>query len=215
LSGPAKEIEPTQLWLKLSSTERPYKMVDFPRYDDEAKPLGQTAIRILTQEEQMICNAAAEDFCRKHLKDAKREDLGYEMMFKDAVIVEVLYRACRDADDPNGRSTFPSIKHLRETLTTDECSTLFTHYLTIQAELGPIAVSMSDEELESWITRLAEGGSAFPFDTLSWDLQRLVLLHMAFQLRTSPTDNSSPTSLPDETPTNETPEQPADTDAED
>lgn len=190
MSGPSKNIEPSQLWLKLSSLERPFKLIDFPRHDEGGNPVGQLAMRVLTQEEQMSCTAAAEDFCKKHLKDGKKDELGYERMFSDAVCVEVLFRACRDADDPN-RLAFPAPSSLREKLTTEECAKLFEHYLTIQVELGPLVITMSDDEMESWITRLAEGGSAFPFDLLSSDLQRVVLLHMAYQLRSSQTDNIS------------------------
>lgn len=162
------------------------------------EPVGQLRIRILTQEEQMICTAAAEEFARKHIKDGKKDELGYERLYMDAVCVEVLFRACRDAEDPE-RPAFPTPKAIREKLTTEECAKLFEHYLTVQLELGPTVITMSDEEMEAWIDRLVEGGSAFPFDSLSSDLQKIVLLHMAYQLRSSPTDTSSVGSQPEET----------------
>lgn len=197
MSGPPKDIEPSQLWLKLSSTERPFKLVDFPRLNAEGEAVGQMAVRVLTQEEQMISTVAAEDFCRKYLKDAKKDELGYSRLFSDAYCVEVLYRACRDADDPQ-RPSFPSPKSIREQLSIDECGKLFEHYLTVSLEFGPLVSQMSDDEMEAWIDKLAEGGSAFLFDTLSSDLQRVVLMHMAYQLRPSRTDNSSVGELPEE-----------------
>ena len=75
---------------------------------------------------------------------------------------------------------------------------LFEHYLTVSIELGPIAVNMTDAEFEAWIDRLVEGGSAFPFDLLSSDLQKILLLYMASQLRNSRTDKSSVGSQPEE-----------------
>ncbi len=197
MSGPSKDIPASELWLKLSSHERPFKVVDFPRKDLEGNVIGQLAVRILTQEEQMVCTSAAEAFCRKHIKDGKKDELGYERLFTDAICVEVLYRACRDADNPS-RPAFPSPKHIQEGLTTEECAKLFDHYLTAQVELGPLVVTMTDEEMDAWVSRLAEGGSSFPFDLLSSDLQRLVLLHMAFLLRGSSTDSISAGELPDE-----------------
>lgn len=190
MSGPPQDTPASQLWLALSSQERPDKLVDFPRRNMKGEPVGQLRIRILTQEEQMTCAASAERFARKHLKDSKADDLGYERVFTDAVCVEILFRACRDADDSK-RPAFPSPEKLREALTTEECAKLFEHYLTVQVELGPTVVNMSDEEFEAWIDRLAEGGSAFPFDLLSSDLQKILLLYMAYQLRSSPTETSS------------------------
>ena len=161
-------------------------------------------MRVLTQEEQMICTAAAEAVVRKHLKDGKKDELGYETLFSDAVCLEVLYRACRDADDPT-RTAFPTPKKLQETLTTEECGALFKHYLTIQVELGPTVVTMTDEDMEGWIDRLVEGGSGFPLDLLPSAQQKMLSLYMAFQLRSSQTDTSSAGSLPEESTPSDSP----------
>jgi hypothetical protein len=190
MNGPPTDIPASELWLKLAQKERPSKVVDFPRKDEDGNPVGQLRIRILTQEEQMASASAAEKTVREHLKEAKRDDLGYDRLFTDAYCVEVLFRACRDVND-SSKTLFPSPKQLRQALTTEECSMLFQHYWTVSVELGPTVVNMTDEELESWIDRLAEGGSAFPFDLLSSDLQRIVLAYMASQLRKSPTDSTS------------------------
>lgn len=184
--------------MKLAGAERPNKLVDFPRKGEDGQPIGQLRIRILTQEEQMACTAEAENLAKKHLKEGKRDEFGYERLFTDAVCVEVLYRACRDGDDPE-RPAFPTPQDIRRQLTTEECAKLFEHYLTVQLELGPTVITMSDAELEAWIDRLVEGGSAFPFDLLSSDLQKLLVLHMAFQLRSSQTVTSSVGSQPEET----------------
>jgi hypothetical protein len=189
MSLPPTDISPSQLWVKLSSTERPSQVVDFPRRGPDGEPVGQLRIRILTQEEQMSCASAAEKVAREHLKEAKKDDLGYERLFTDACMIEVLFRACRDLDDPK-KPAFPAPKNIRQALTTEECGMLFQHYLTAQLELGPTEGSMSDEEIEAWISRLAEGGSAFPFDLLSSDLQKILLLYMAYQLRSSPKDSA-------------------------
>jgi hypothetical protein len=165
------------------------KAVDFPRRDAEGKALGQIMIRVLTQEEKMICHAAAEEVARKHMKSAKREDIGYEALYSDAFIVEHLFRACRDPDSPD-RPCFPTPKAIQEQLTTDECSMLYQHYLTVQMELGPLITTMSEEEIDAWVERLTEASSAYPLDSLSSDLQRLVLLHLAFRVRALQTGNT-------------------------
>lgn len=202
MSLPPTNIPASQLWLALCSKERPSQIVDFPRTLPNGDPVGQLRIRVLTQEEQMAATTAAERVAREHLKEAKRDDLGYERLYSDAYCIETLFRACRDVDDVT-RPAFPAPKQIRQTMTTEECGALFQHYLTVQLELGPTVWKMSDEEYEAWISRLAEGGSAFLFDTLSSDLQKMLLLYMAYQLRSSPTDNTSAGSQPEETTSND------------
>lgn len=187
------------LWAKLQEKPRPKVVVDFPRKGDDGKPLGQLAIRILTQEEKMACEAEAEKFARKLLKDSNRDAIGYHELYQDALCVEMLVRACRDVDNDN-LPVFPSAALLREKLTTVECAVLFEHYMTAQLELGPLASRMTKEECDAWIDKLVEGGSTFPFDLLSSDLQKILVLSMARRLASSPTDRSSAGSPPDETP---------------
>lgn len=197
MAGPPKDIPASQLWLKLASAERPTKVVDFPRRDDQGRAVGQIRIRILTQEEQMTCATAAEEVAKAHIKDGRKGEIGYERLFTDALCIETLFRACRDADNPTAPA-FPPPKQMRTILTTEECSALFLHYLTIQLELGPNALSLSEEECEAWIDRLVEGGSAFPFDLLSSEQKKVLVLYMAYQLRPSPKDKSSDGEQPDE-----------------
>jgi hypothetical protein len=199
---PPKDIPASQLWMKLQELPRPSKVVDFPRKAPDGTAIGQLSIRVLTQEEQMAAHGAAERVTQAILKDGNKEQFGYERLYADAAYVEILFRACRDLDDPN-RTAFPSPKTIREVLTTEECAALFQHYLTVQLELGPVLAAMSDEEKEAWIDRLVEGGSAFPFDLLSSDLQKILLLYMGYQLRLSPKDKSSVGSPPEETPDEE------------
>lgn len=210
MSGPPADISASELWLKLSSRERPSKIVDFPRNGEDGKPVGRLRIRVLTQEEQMACSVAAEKLVKEHLKDSGKDELGYERLFSDALCVEVLFRACRDENDV-GRALFPGTKQLRTALSTEECSMLFQHYLTVSVELGPTALTMSDGEFDAWIARLVEGGSAFPFDLLSSDLQRLLILYMA-RLLTSPKDSSFAGSQPEES-TTESPDEDLDEEA--
>jgi hypothetical protein len=190
MSLPPSDLPASQLWLKLASQERPSVVVDFPRHSPDGEVVGQVRIRILTQEEQMICAAAAEKLAKEHLKDSKKDEIGYERLFVDAICVEILFRACRDVDDVK-RPAFPAPKQIRQHLTTEECAMLFQHYLTVQLELGPTVSELSDDEIEAWISRLAEGGSSFPFDLLTSDLQKLLVLHMAYQLRSSQMGSTS------------------------
>ncbi len=187
VNGEPKTLEkdPTKLWLALSELPRPYRVVDFPRlHPDTGKPVGQVAIWPLSQEEQMICNAEADKFARSLLKEAAKKDehsFGYEHTYGNDSAIQILFRACRDPENLE-RAAFPSTQLMRRKLTTDEVSALFSMYLTVQAEVGPIIRSMNEDELEALVYRLEEGGSAFPFALLSLETQTRLVTFMASKL---------------------------------
>lgn len=184
MPGPPEKVDASDLWLALTQIPRPHKTLPFPRALPTGEPVGELAIWPLTQEEQMAANAEADRFTKKLLKDAQKKDesnLGYEHVYANEVAVQVLYRACRDPKNLE-KTAFPSPTHIREKITTDEVGVLFSMYTTVQFEIGPIVASMSKAEHEAWILRLEEGGSAFPFDALSWEEKRILLPFMASQL---------------------------------
>lgn len=186
MTQPAPEqIEPSNLWLALTALPRPHRVVPFPRnLPGSDAPVGELAIWPLTQEEQMAANAEADRWTKRLLKDPQLKDqanLGYHHTYANEVAIQVLWRACRDPKRVE-RAAFPSPALMRERLSTDEVGVLFNHYCTVQSEIGPIVAYMSTEEREAWILRLQEGGSAFPFDSLSWEQQRTLVTSMASQL---------------------------------
>lgn len=199
-NGPPQNISASELWARLNESPRPHRIVDFPRLSADGTPIGQVAMWVLTQEEQMICASAAQRFAKEKVKDGKREDIGYETVYSNQSVVEILYRACRRADDVT-LSAFPSPALIRERLTADECSVLFEKYLSVQLDLGPIVTAISKDEYEAWVERIAEGGlAASPFVLLSWEMQRLLAHFMACQIQASRTGSSSAGSPLDETP---------------
>lgn len=185
MSAEQKELDASDLWLALTALPRPHKLVPFPRnLPGTNTPVGEIAIWPLTQEEQMAANAEADRFTKKLLKDPQQKDqanLGYHHTYSNEVAVQVLFRACRDAKNLE-RAAFPSPTLMRQRLSTDEIGVLFNQYCTVASEIGPIVAYMSKEERESMIVRLADGGSAFPFDSLSWEQQRDLVSFMASQL---------------------------------
>lgn len=206
MSGPPTDIEASALWVTINTLPRPHKIVDFPRlFPDTDKPIGKLAIWPLTQEEQMICNAEADRFTKQIMKESQKKDeqnLGYEHTFVNDSAIQVLFRACRNHEDVK-KTAFPSTKEMRSKLTADEVGALFRMYMTVQLELGPISTRMSEPEMRAWIERLKEGGSAFPFDLLSWELQRMLLTFMASELVSFWTDTSSVGSPPESTPSDD------------
>lgn len=193
----------SELWLRLQEMPRPSRIVDFPRKGPDGDFLGKIRIWVLTQEEQMICASAAEKFAKERLKDGKRDDLGYETVYANASVVEVLYRTCRDAEEPS-RPFFPTPQAIRQTLTADECGRLFEAYLSVELELGPVVAKLEPVELDAWIDRIAEGGlAAGPFDSASRDMQKVLAFSMAYLIRELRKDKSSVGSQPEGTPKSE------------
>jgi hypothetical protein len=189
--GPPKDISPGMLWAKLQEMPRPSRTVEFPRLGPDNEPIGEVAIWVLTQEEQMMCSAAAEKFAKERVKDGKREDLGYETIYANESVVQILLRACRDPLDVS-RSIFPTASAIRSSLTSEECGRLFEYYLSVQLDLGPIITKLTEEELDLWVDRLVEGGlAASPFVLLSPDMQKVLAHSMASQIARSRKDTSS------------------------
>ncbi len=195
-------------WLAITAVPRPSQIVDFPRKGADGKFLGELRIQVLTQEEQILCSAEAERFTKKAIKDLPKGDeaqLGYQNVYNNSAAVEVLFHSCRRRDDAK-EPFFPSRDAIRKSLTPDEVGVLMMHYYTVQAELGPIVASMTDEQVDDIVARLGEGGSRFPLDLLSWDAVKTLAFIMACRLHNSVTATSLPGSLPEkELPTEQGP----------
>lgn len=167
-------------------------------------PVGELAMWPLSQEEHHAANAAAEAHVKTLIKDAAKKDeanFGYVSLFQNEIAVQQLWRACRDPKNLD-RPAFPSPKMLRHKVTSDEVGVLYNHFLTTQSELGPIVSRLDEAEYEAWVRKLAEGGKAFPFDSLSWDLRTTLVRTMASQLVGFWTATSSVGSPPDSDTTN-------------
>ncbi len=199
MSSPPTDLPVSELWTALTQIPRPWKVVDFPRVDPITKePIGQVAIWVLTQEEQIAASAEADRVAKQLLKDPQRKgeaNLGYENIYNNEATVQVLYRACRDVKDIT-RPAFPTSSLLRKHLSIDEISVLGVLYMQVQSSIGPIVSSMTAEEEKTWIGRLAEAGNIFPTGWLSQLEQERLLLSLASQLVSFWTATSSPGSEP-------------------
>ena len=213
MSGPPENIPPADLWTAITKIPRPFRIVDFPRnMPGTDTPVGKLAIVILSQEEQMEAAASAESTTRKYLKDGapKKDEArrGYDDIYSNAAAVEVLYRSCKRHDDI-ARNLFPTPHDIRASLSMDEVGVLTSMYLQAQAELGPIVAKLSDEEVDAWVSRLVEGGSALPLGLLTSDALSTLAFGLACRVHTYSTAISSlgtpPESASPELPTSAPP----------
>lgn len=188
----------SELWTALTTMPRPHRIVDFPRNGEDGKPMGQVALRALTQQEQLQSGIAAEKLVRKELAEAKREEsIGYEVSYANAVSVEQLWRSCRCADDLD-RPAFPSARDMRMVLTTDEIGALYSAFLDVCAEIGPLIGALTLEETDSWVKKLVEGGEQDALPFFSSEALRTLVRTLVVRLRTSRTEPSSAGSPPDD-----------------
>lgn len=206
---PNPDIHPSELWARIASSERPSKVVDFPRNDPvTGEPVGKLAIRVLTQAELMIASSQADKFAKELLKDRPRreeENRGYDDIYRNEAAVQILCRACRDSEKLD-IPLFPSPAQVREKLTADEIAVLTRTYTQVQTDLGPIVADMSEEEVDAWVERLGKGGETYPLALLSSDAHDRLTLRLASRIMSSPTDKSSAGSPPPDSSTESIPE---------
>lgn len=195
MAGPPADVQASDLWTRLSQCERPTKEVDFPRKTEDGTVIGKVLVRVLTEAELMSSRAAAEDYARKMLKDIGgmrqgERSIGYDMIYQQALFVEVLWRACRDKEHHQMHAC-PSSKAMREWLTADEIAVLMDAYTAWQLESGPIISHMTVAEMDAWIEKLGEAESAVPLALLSSEAKNDLLLRSALRLRSSSTGSTS------------------------
>lgn len=186
-AGPPANVAPADLWTKLTTTPRPSKEVPYPRRDPVTQePIGRLSIQVLTEAELMSCRAAADEFAKEILKNPQRSgeaNIGYGDIYRNESVIQVLVRACFRTDLPGRPPAFPNAALARKYMTSDELTVLFQAYCDFQSESGPILSSMTTEEMNAWLERLAEGAAEVPLAALSSDGKNRLLVHSALLLR--------------------------------
>lgn len=222
------------LWDRITAIPRPFRVISLPIYDAEEKSVGDVHVQVLTQSELMSARVEAEKWVRAHYRPKgkpvdgepdgvpkKDEASAFDDLLQNACAVEVLFRACRRVEDPSEAHSgpkwpaFPSPGEMRKRFTNDQLGVMMREYLVIQAELGPIVASMTKGEVDAWIERIAEAGSAAPLASLSWEASSELILRMAYRLHSSSTATSSLGSQPDESTSSEPSDEAEIPDAED
>ena len=177
MSGPPKDVEASELFLKLQERPRPSEVIDYPRLGPDGEPVGTVRIQVLTMTERQAALRRALAWCKKQNldKDDLASDIVQEGIYGAAVAREILAIACvsekdwredKDKGVPLYTRIFANGSQVDDVLTPDELATLFTAYTLTQKKFGPYASDIETEaELNAWIRKLAEGGSAAP---LAW-----------------------------------------------
>ncbi len=218
--GPIDDGEPAELWLKLCEPA-PSEVIDFPRKDRNGKPVGKIRIKVLKMEDHNKARIKA----TKALKDAVKasgvgeldkvemETEAIREVLGDLIAHELLCMACYTdkeqlTDEKTGEpiygKVFATPGHIRQVLTADETLVLFKAYQLVQHKYGPFELTIQDDrDIEAWINRLKEGGSAFPLTLLPFpQLAELTFalsekISMVCQLLESQLSNLPPTLVSD------------------
>jgi hypothetical protein len=201
-AGPPPNIEPADLWTKLTTLPRPHTEVAFPRKDPRtSQPMAdKVAIWVLTESELMASRAAADAYAHEMLlKPQKSGDanLGYQDIYRNACVIEIVWRCCRAPVNVQVPA-FPSTKAIRQWFTSDEIAVLFQAYCAWQRESGPILSTMDKAEMDAWIEVLKDGGSRVPLARLASESVIDLLMHSVSLLPKSPVVSGSPGSPPSE-----------------
>jgi hypothetical protein len=209
-AGPPPNIEPADLWTKLTTLPRPHTEVAFPRKDPRtSQPMtDKVAIWVLTESELMSARAAADAYAHEILlKPQKSGDanIGYQDIYRNACVIEIVWRCCRAPVNVQVPA-FPSTKAIRQWFTSDEIAVLFQAYCAWQRESGPILSTMEKSEMDAWIAVLKEGGSRVPLARLASESVIDLLMHSVSLLPKSAEDSGSPGLLPSEFSPNSSPQ---------
>lgn len=182
-AGPPADVPAGELLRKLMDSALPSEVIPWPRDGEDGKPIGQVAIRILTQDELDKCAANAERYVRNLLNSGiKDKSQGSERvnqaawaeLFETAKAVELLYIACRKHDDL-GTPLFRTPADIREFATPNEITHVLNAYMQLQFRFGPLWRLLTEEECDEWIRMLEAGADEYPLAQLSPGQLRLLV----------------------------------------
>lgn len=186
--GPPKDISASDLFRKLLEAPRPSEVIDFPRKDDQGKPIDKIRIAVLTHEE----HDKARESAFKHFRDKSyspedMKNMSMREVLSDRIAKELLVLACFTAKEQlkgeNDTPIYGKIFHSAEDigqLRSQEVEVLFNAYMLVQDKFGP---REHDTDVDQWVARLTEGGQHYPL--LSLDLPELANLTSSLAARIS------------------------------
>ncbi len=177
-------MPPDELWLKLSEYQ-PFEIFDFPRKGADGLPIGQVRIHVLRQEQHGMAKVMAQaalhkDAARYGIAKLGKDDIDSPVIqsaLGDLVAQELLAMALHSTtpmpgSEQSDRPTYPFLfygaEDIRKKLSAAEVAVLFNAYILTQDKYGPFERNLSDEDIDSWVRRLSEGGSKFPLAALPW-----------------------------------------------
>lgn len=184
MSGPPKDVAPSELFQRLLDRPRPAEVVKFPGLDKQGAR-GELRMQVLSKVDsdraRLVSHAAVKkNAARYGIANLTPQDMASEAVqgvISDLAACEVLAMACTqtetftgsDGDDEQARYPliFPDGEAVGKTLTADEVAYLFSAYMLVQHKYGPHEAICLPEDVNAWVRRLVEGAAENPFLRLS------------------------------------------------
>lgn len=192
-----EQLSPEEVLAELLSSERPHRLVPFPRINPKTgEPYCQIAMVGLTSEEAYAASVAASKAAKKHMGEAMPREGESTMAFDEVLnnqrAYEVLVRACRVPGDLK-KPFFKTTAQIAQLFTNDEVAIMFKHYLDVQTELSPILEFLDADEQEAWVKKLTKAGEQAPFllNSLTSVAMKGLLISLALRLSSSQEDSES------------------------
>lgn len=169
---------------ELSKQPRPYKMIPFPRKVNGKEFM--IPLVMLTALENAQVKADAEIKTQQYLKEhTKEQTRGYKELFNDFCGVNIVWYSARISETNINTKFFPTKDSILEILSIDELGVLVGLYMRVQEELGPIIVTLTDDEVEKWIEKIIEDGTdpSFFFSVLSVVAQNQLVIGLVNRVK--------------------------------
>jgi len=210
---PPKDLDGADLFQALLEAAQPSDVVDYPRAGPDGHPIGKVRIMLLRQEDHDRARTEAQHYVLSLLKSVQDKSMrdtmfssdGMTAILGDATARSLLARACRTVEPiakTDGKDAkdygliFPDGAALKK-LPATEVARLFNLYLMVQHKFGGIEANIGDDDVESWVDLLMEGGEAYPLERLPLETLAELCLRLALQVsdlraQGSPSSSGSP-----------------------
>lgn len=172
----------------------PFDVADFFGLGD--KPLLRLGIRVNTKSEQDAAIVAAYKRIENETKNGAELARDDSDLTTDAKTIEVLFRACRDPEDPK-YPAFPGPMWMRDNLTTDQLAIILNLYNEVVRYDSPIDFGLDDDRIEAIAAMASKNADTLVADQIlaSYDreflIQVVILLSVKLQLARSGADLES------------------------
>lgn len=206
---PAPKIEGSALFRALLEHPQPSDIVDYPRRDAGGQSVGRLRICLLRLEDHDAARTEGQHYVlsilrtlhSKEMRDQMFEGHSMQEVLGDAVARSLLAKACltvdpipgSEGDHPRYGRIFPDAASLRQ-LPAPEVGRLFNLYRLVQHKFGGIEASVTEDDVDSWVNLLMEGGETYPLERLPLETLAELTVRLAKRLwesRTTPSDGSS------------------------
>jgi len=166
-NGPPKEVDPTDLWLRMSSLPRPTGAPTTIRA--RGADIGTVRFWVLSDLEVKRVQSEAR---RTVEADAAPGSVAFAEMHSAILAAHIIALAAR-RDGAIEAPAFQSADTVASSFTTDELQAQCNKYLAFRSTAGPSLSELTPAEMDAWVDKLAEGAQRLALNAVQWGPDRL------------------------------------------